>query len=74
MDADIKKVKKLIKIMRAEGVLSLKLDKIELSLAREAILQSEVDTDQNDQKIVTEDQYTMDDLINWNFNAEEAAQ
>lgn len=66
MDADIKKLKKLVKFMQKEGVLNLKIPEIELQLAASAIQHPDTDvpdTATTEQPI--QDQYDPEEVLFW---------
>lgn len=70
MQADLKKIKKLIKLMRTEGVLALKQGEIELSLSPAALFPKDRQDSESTENATQGTPYTEDDLINWsNINA-----
>jgi len=64
MDNDFKKMKKLIKMMRNEGVLHMKQDEIEISLSPGALFPKNDVSNSNDSINVQTD-FTDDALIDW---------
>ena len=68
MDADLKKLKKLTKFMRDNGVLSVKTAEIEMSLAPQALFpveqaqQVEADTSSD---IISKPLYTDQEILLW---------
>lgn len=67
MDVELKKLKKLIKLMRSEGVLELKQGDLVISLSTNSLFpkKTEIVTDDNP---AIESQYTDEDLIDWSSN------
>jgi hypothetical protein len=64
MDADLRKVKKLVAFMRKEGVLTLKQGDIELSLSPMAILH-EPAVQSKESESIPEVKYSDDDVLFW---------
>jgi len=71
MDADFKKIKKLVRLMQKEGVLNLKIPNLELSLSQDAVLRFEPtekkahSRDEAPQENKAEPEYTPEDILLW---------
>lgn len=65
MDADHKKLKKLVKFMREQGVLTLKMDGIELNLAPQAILPDKPTRDSDTETESPAPQFSEADALFW---------
>jgi hypothetical protein len=67
MDADIKKLKKLVKFMQKEGVLTFKTQEIELSLHHTALFPKENQRDTNSTESIEKEksQFTDEEILLW---------
>lgn len=64
MDSEFKKIKKLIKLMRNEGVLALKQGETEISLSPASLFPKRIDAAAEDIQTI-EPQYNDEALIDW---------
>jgi hypothetical protein len=67
MDQDLKKLRKLVKFMQKEGVLTLKMSEIELQLSQAAILPLETapDAPSPSADAPQDPEYTEEELLFW---------
>lgn len=64
MEIDIRKIKKLVRFMKKEGVLSMKVGGIEMSISPSTIQRMKSHSSESD-SIETLDAYTEDQVLLW---------